>query len=272
MTENIRPAQAREMQNPSVCASRPTPAVSIVIPVYNEEKNLSPLLDRLLPVVHQIQGGAEVIFVDDGSSDHSLDILRDLAASASDIRALSLDRNCGQHAAVFAGFDFARGRTVVTMDADLQNHPEDIPKLLSKISEGFDVVAGWRTERKDGLFRRWASRQMNRFARHIVGAQFHDWGCMLRAYSRSVVDSMLQCKNGPLFIPALACRFSKRMAEIPVGHDPRRAGESKYTLGRLLKLQADLVAGSMTAPFRRRQAPVEIKEKINFDEDSVFWL
>src|SRR3989442_13389356 len=175
MTENFRPAQAQAMESPSAGTSRRAPAVSIVIPVYNEEKNLSPLLDRLLPVAHQIQGGAEVIFVDDGSSDRSLDILRDLAASASDIRAVSLDRNCGQHAAVFAGFDFVRGRTVVTMDADLQNHPEDIPRLLAKIDEGFDVVGGWRTDRKDSLVRRWASRQMNRFARHIVGAQFHDW-------------------------------------------------------------------------------------------------
>jgi undecaprenyl-phosphate 4-deoxy-4-formamido-L-arabinose transferase len=227
------------------------PEVSIVIPVFNEEANLAALWERLGPVVDSIRGGAEVILIDDGSVDRSLEILRDLASRDRRMRVLSFNRNYGQHAAVFAGFGVVRGRTVVTLDADLQNPPEEIPKLLAKIDEGFDVVGGWRQNRKDTGFRRWASRQTNRFMRKVLrGAELNDYGCMLRAYSREVVESMNQCEERSSFIPVLACQFARRIAEVPVAHSDRQAGESKYSLLNLLKLQWDLVTAFTSAPLR----------------------
>ena len=237
---------------PSLQAASPAPRVSIVIPVYNEEANLPLLYQRLAPVLDAIAGGVEVVLVDDGSADRSLEILRDLAAGDQRIKVLSFNRNYGQHAAVFAGFEAARGRqTVVTLDADLQNLPEDIPKLLAKAAEGFDVVGGVRQNRQDTWFRRWASRRTNALMRRILkGVEFSDYGCMLRAYSRPVVDSMRLCDERSPFIPALACQFARRIAEVPVGHADRAAGESKYSLWSLLKLQADLVTGFTSAPLK----------------------
>jgi undecaprenyl-phosphate 4-deoxy-4-formamido-L-arabinose transferase len=224
---------------------------SIVIPVYNEEANLAALYARLAPVMDGIAGGAEAIFVDDGSADRSLELLRGLAAADPRLRVISFNRNYGQHAAVMAGLEVTRGETVVTLDADLQNPPEDIPKLLAKAAEGFDVVGGWRADRKDTWFRRWASRQINRMMRRILaGVEFRDYGCMLRAYSRPVVESLRRCEERTPFIPALACQFARRIAEVPVGHAERAAGESKYSFWRLLKLQADLVTGFTSMPLR----------------------
>ncbi len=225
--------------------------MSIVIPVFNEELNLESLFARLAPVMDRIEGGAEVVFVDDGSADRSLELLRELARRDRRVRVVSFNRNYGQHAAVLAGFEATRGETVVTLDADLQNPPEDIPKLLAKVEEGFDVVGGYREERKDSFFRRWASRQINFFMRRILsGVDFRDYGCMLRAYTRPVVDSMRLCEERSAFIPALACQFARRIAEVPVGHAEREAGESKYSLWKLVKLQADLVTGFTSAPLR----------------------
>jgi undecaprenyl-phosphate 4-deoxy-4-formamido-L-arabinose transferase len=231
------------------------PRLSIVIPVWNEEANLPALYQRLAPVLDAIEGqrggGVEAIFVDDGSADRSLPILRDLAARDGRVKVISFNRNYGQHAAVMAGFEASRGKTVVTLDADLQNLPEDIPKLLAKAEEGFDVVGGWRAERKDTPFRRFASRQINRMMRRILkGVEFKDYGCMLRAYSRPVVDSMNLCQERSPFIPALAVQFARRIAEVPVGHADRAAGESKYSLWKLFKLQADLITGFTSGPLR----------------------
>jgi len=242
------------MTTPSTVVSRGSadaPRASIVVPVYNEEANLPPLYERLRPVMDGIAGGVEAIFVDDGSADRSLPILRELAAKDHRVKVLSFNRNYGQHAAVFAGLDAARGRTMVTLDADLQNPPEDIPKLLAKAEEGFDVVGGWRANRQDTAFRRLASRITNLYMRRVLkGVEFRDYGCMLRAYSRPVVDSMLLCDERATFIPALACQFARRIAEVPVGHAERTAGESKYSLWKLLKLQADLVTGFTSGPLR----------------------
>lgn len=229
----------------------PAPAVSIVVPVFNEEANLRPLYARLAPVMDGIAGGAEAIFVDDGSADRSLELLRELAAADPRVRVLSFNRNYGQHAAVMAGFEVTRGETVVTLDADLQNPPEDIPKLLAKSAEGFDLVGGWRAARKDTWFRRWASRQVNRLMRRVMaGVELRDYGCMLRAYSRPVVESLRRCEERTPFIPALACQFARRIAEVPVGHADRAAGDSKYSFWRLLRLQADLVTGFTSMPLR----------------------
>jgi undecaprenyl-phosphate 4-deoxy-4-formamido-L-arabinose transferase len=242
-----RPAEPRRPGAP--------PRLSIVIPVWNEEANLPALYQRLAPVMDAIEGqgssGVEAILVDDGSADRSLAILRDLAARDRRVKVISFNRNYGQHAAVMAGFEASRGKTVVTLDADLQNLPEDIPKLLAKAEEGFDVVGGWRAERKDTPFRRFASRQINRMMRRILkGVEFKDYGCMLRAYSRPVVDSMNLCQERSPFIPALAVQFARRIAEVPVGHADRAAGESKYSLWKLFKLQADLITGFTSGPLR----------------------
>jgi undecaprenyl-phosphate 4-deoxy-4-formamido-L-arabinose transferase len=238
---------------PAVAPAGPAapPRVSIVIPVYDEEPNLEPLYRRLAPVADAIAGGAEIIFVDDGSADRSLALLRALAAGDRRVRVLSFNRNYGQHAAVFAGLEVARGDAVVTLDADLQNPPEDIPRLLAKIDEGFDMVGGWRENRKDTLFRRVASRAINAVMRRVLsGVEFRDYGCMLRAYSRPVVDSLRRCEERSPFIPALACQFARRVAEVPVGHAERAGGESKYGLLALLRLQADLVTGFTSAPLK----------------------
>jgi undecaprenyl-phosphate 4-deoxy-4-formamido-L-arabinose transferase len=230
------------------------PRASIVIPVWNEEGNLPALYQRLAPVMDAIGGDAgdiETLLVDDGSSDRSLPILREIAAKDPRVKVISFNRNYGQHAAVMAGFDASRGRTVITLDADLQNPPEDIPKLLAKAEEGFDVVGGWRAERKDTFFRRFASRIINQVMRRVLkGVELKDYGCMLRAYSRPVVDSMLLCHERSPFIPALAVQFARRIAEVPVGHADRAAGESKYSLWKLLKLQADLITGFTSGPLR----------------------
>jgi len=227
------------------------PRVSIVIPVFNEEQNLPALYARLAPVMDGIAGGVEAILVDDGSADRSLEILREIAGRDRRVRVVAFNRNYGQHAAVFTGLEMSRGDVVVTLDADLQNQPEDIPNLLAKFDEGFDVVGGWREDRKDTPFRRFASRRVNAMMRRILkGVEFRDYGCMLRAYSRPVVDSMRECEERSTFIPALACQFARRVAEVPVGHADRVAGESKYSLWKLFKLQADLVTGFTAAPLR----------------------
>ncbi len=235
------------MAEPNVPGAR----LSIVIPVWNEEANLGPLYARLAPVMDAIGPGVETIFVDDGSADTSLEMLRGFAARDPRVRVVSFNRNYGQHAAVLAGLEFSTGQTVVTLDADLQNPPEDIPKLLAKAEEGFDVVGGWRANRQDTFFRKIASRQVNLLMRRVLkGVEFRDYGCMLRAYSRPVVDSMLLCEERTPFIPALACQFARRIAEVPVGHAERGAGESKYSLWSLIKLQMDLITGFTSAPLR----------------------
>ena len=164
----------------------------------------------------------EVMFVDDGSRRRSLDILREIAASAHGaVRVVELARNFGQHSAILAGFRQCRGEIVVTLDADLQNPPEEIPRLLAAIDDGNDVVGGWREERQDSAYRRFASRLQNRLTSMIVGVPMHDYGCMLRAYRRHIVDTVVDCDEKAAFVPALANSFAKRVAEIPVGHDER---------------------------------------------------
>jgi undecaprenyl-phosphate 4-deoxy-4-formamido-L-arabinose transferase len=228
-----------------------SPHLSVIIPVLNEEHTIAALYARLVPVMNQVIGGAEVIIIDDGSSDRSLEILRGVASNDPRVKVLSFNRNYGQRAAVYAGLEASRGRVVVTIDGDLQNPPEEIPKLVEKIHEGFDVVGGWRQRRRDSVFRRGASWQFNVFMRRIVtGVDFHDIGCMLRAYSRPVVDSMLQCKERNPYIPALACQFSRRIAEVPVDHAERTMGKSKYGLISLVALQLDLVASFTSAPLK----------------------
>jgi undecaprenyl-phosphate 4-deoxy-4-formamido-L-arabinose transferase len=225
--------------------------VSVVIPVYNEAGNLRALWSRLKPVLEGLDRAWEVVFVDDGSSDQSLAILREFAAQADgQVRVVELARNFGQHSAILAGFRQSRGAIVVTLDADLQNPPEEIPRLIEAIDAGNDVVGGWREERHDHPYRRIASRMHNRLTSAIVGVPMHDYGCMLRAYRRHIVDTVVECDEKAAFVPALANSFAKRVAEIPVRHAERAAGESKYNLLRLATLSLNLITGFSLAPIQ----------------------
>jgi len=225
--------------------------VSIVVPVYNEEANIPELVPRLFAVLDTLDRPSEVICVDDGSRDRSLDVLRGLLDRYPDrLRVVELSRNFGQHPAILAGFAIAGGDVIVTIDADLQNPPEEIPKLLALADQGFDVVGGVREVRRDSLFRRAASRIVNRVTTAITGIRMTDYGCMLRAYSREVIDLINRCEESSTFIPALAQTFSRRPAEISVRHAVRRAGASKYSLYRLLRLNFDLMTGFSVVPLQ----------------------
>jgi undecaprenyl-phosphate 4-deoxy-4-formamido-L-arabinose transferase len=227
----------------------PVPEISVVIPVYNEEENLRELGERLIRTLTAMGRPFEIIFVDDGSTDRSWQVLSDLNREHPlHIRALQFHRNFGQHQAIFAGFQAARGKIMVTLDADLQNPPEEIPRLVAKIEEGFDTVGGWRENRQDSILRRLPSQLVNYVMSRVTGVKLRDYGCMLRAYRREVVDSINQCQESSSFIPALANLFSHRVAEIPVGHAERERGQSKYSLIKLIRLNFDLMTGFSNLP------------------------
>jgi undecaprenyl-phosphate 4-deoxy-4-formamido-L-arabinose transferase len=226
-------------------------ALSLVIPVYNEEVNLDELIRRCMQVCTGLERPFEIVLVDDGSADTSPAIIADAAArQPGRLVGVLLNRNYGQHAAVMAGFAHSRGEVVVTLDADLQNPPEEIPKLLGPIAEGCDVVGSVRQNRRDTLFRRLSSRLVNYAVRRATGVNMHDYGCMLRAYRRSVVDAMLQCHERSTFIPVLANGFASRTAEVDVAHAGRGEDQSKYTLWKLLNLQFDLLTSMSAFPLR----------------------
>lgn len=228
----------------------PPVEVSVVIPVYNEAPNIPALVERLLPALDAVGRPCEVLFVDDGSQDASLALLR--AASARDARVtvLELSRNSGQHAAVLAGFAASRGAIVVTLDADLQNPPEDIGSLVAEIRAGHDYVGSIRRKRRDALWRHVASRAMNGLRERITRIHMSDQGCMFRAYHRSIVDAINSCQEVSTFIPALAYSFAQNPAEVVVGHEERAAGESKYSLYSLIRLNFDLMTGFSLKPLQ----------------------
>ena len=226
------------------------PEISVVIPVFNEVRTLADLHQRLARTLKDVGRPWEVIFVDDGSRDGSFDVMRALHAQDPAVRVVRFNRNYGQHAAVFAGMERARGDVVVTLDADLQNPPEEIPALLRRLEQGADVVGGARTNRHDPWFRRAASRAVNRATSAMVGVRMSDYGCMLRAYRRSVVDQIIACQEISRFIPALANTFAASAAEVPVEHAPRRDGRSRYGLLRLLRLNMDLMTGFSLLPIQ----------------------
>ena len=224
--------------------------ISVVIPVFNEAATLADLHQRLSRTLKDVGRAAEIIFVDDGSTDRSAEVLKALHAQDAAVRVVRFNRNYGQHAAVFAGMERARGDVVVTLDADLQNPPEEIPALLRRLDDGFDVVGGARVQRQDSWFRRTASRLVNRATSAIVGVRMTDYGCMLRAYRRSVVEQIVACQEISRFIPALANTFARAVAEVPVEHAARQAGRSKYGLLRLLRLNMDLMTGFSLLPIQ----------------------
>ncbi|MCP4455897.1 MAG: glycosyltransferase [Planctomycetes bacterium] len=227
------------------------PYCSIVIPVFNEMASLDELLDRVLTSCQGLGKPFEVVLVDDGSRDGSAQKIVEAAEHFDpNVVGVLLNRNYGQHAAVMAGFAESRGDVVVTLDADLQNPPEEIPRLVEAIESGADVVGTVRMDRQDTLFRRLASRIVNRAAQRATGVNMRDYGCMLRAYRRPIVKAMLQCQERSTFIPILANSFAARTAEIEVRHAERSKGDSKYSVLKLINLQFDLLTSMTTAPIR----------------------
>lgn len=224
--------------------------LSIVIPLLNEAHNVHALFERLYPVLEAMDTPFEVVAVDDGSTDPTLALLLQEQKERPGLRVVSFARNFGQHAAVMAGFAEARGDWVVTLDADLQNPPEEVPRVVTALREGHDLVHTWREERRDTAFRRRASRITNRVMRAWSGIELRDFGCMLRGYHRSVVEPMLRRPEIQTFIPALATLHARNPVEIPVRHAARARGASAYSLRRLLALQLDLLASFSVAPLR----------------------
>ena len=227
------------------------PDLSVVVPVYNEQEGLASLFARLYPALDALGLRYELIFVDDGSRDRSAALLREQFDKRPEVtRVVLLAGNFGQHPAILAGFAQCRGERVVTLDADLQNPPEEIGKLLAKMDEGADYVGGVRSQRQDSWLRRVPSRLMNRLRERITDIRMTDQGCMLRAYSREVIDAVNQCRETSTFIPALAYTFARRPAEVEVAHEERAAGTSKYSMFKLVTLNFDLMTGFSLAPLQ----------------------
>ena len=226
-------------------------SVSVVVPVFNERENLPELLRRTMAAGRALGRPWELILIDDGSRDGSDEMLAQYAREhAGEVKALLLYRNAGQHNAILCGFAHAQGDVLVTLDADLQNPPEEIGRLVEKIEEGFDVVGSVRQDRQDAAFRKIFSGMVNLMVRRSTGVILHDYGCMLRAYRRKVVEAMLNCRERSTFIPVLANLFAKRVTEIPVGHAERAAGTSKYSFLKLINLQFDLLTCMTAGPLR----------------------
>ena len=228
-----------------------TPEVSIVIPVYNEEDGLQALFDRLYPALDALKRSYEVIFINDGSRDRSAALLLDQQNKRADVtRVILFSGNFGQHSAILAGFAYSRGQRIITLDADLQNPPEDIANLLAKMDEGYDYVGSIRRQRSDSAWRHVASRAMNHLRERITRIKMTDQGCMMRAYDRRIIDAINQCSEMNTFIPALAFTFAQHPTEIIVGHEERAAGESKYSLYSLIRLNFDLMTGFSVVPLQ----------------------
>lgn len=232
-------------------AEQPINKVSVVIPVYNEQESLPELLRRTDAACAQLPMDYEILLVDDGSSDNSAAMLTTAAEEeGSHIVAVLLNRNYGQHSAIMAGFSHVSGDLIITLDADLQNPPEEIPRLVATAQEGYDVVGTVRQNRQDSWFRKKASRLINHLIQRTTGKAMGDYGCMLRAYRRHIIDAMLHCHERSTFIPILANTFARRAIEIPVLHAEREFGDSKYSLMRLINLMYDLVTCLTTTPLR----------------------
>ncbi|MEW6359084.1 MAG: glycosyltransferase family 2 protein [Planctomycetota bacterium] len=232
--------------------------VSVVVPVYNEEDNVLPLYSGVKEVMDaKLKGRYELIFVDDGSSDGTFDKLRQIHASDERVVVIRFRRNFGQSAAMSAGFDYAHGKVVVPMDGDCQNDPSDIPRLLAKLEEGYDIVGGWRKERKDKLLsRRFPSAAANWLIGRVGGIRLHDYGCTMKAYRADVIKAVNLYGEMHRFIPLLAMWAGAKITEMPVKHHPRQAGRTKYGLSRTVRVVLDLVTVSFLLRFMTR--PLQI--------------
>lgn len=228
-----------------------TPQLSVVIPVYNEEPGLAELFARLYPALDKLGISYEIVFINDGSSDRSAALLRTQFQARPDVtRVVLFSGNFGQHMAIMAGFEKCRGERIVTLDADLQNPPEEIGSLMAAMDEGFDYIGTIRKARQDSWWRRSASKAMNGLRERITNIKMTDQGCMLRAYSRDIISAINLTRDTSTYIPALAYSFAQRPTEIEVAHEERFAGESKYSLYSLIQLNFDLMTGFSTKPLQ----------------------
>ncbi len=228
-----------------------SPVVSVVIPVYNEEANLPTLFARLYPVLDKLGKTYEVLFTNDGSVDRSIVLLKAQYAARPDVtKIIDFNANYGQHMAIMAAFERVRGDIIVTLDADLQNPPEEIPKLIALMDAGHDYVGGFRLNRQDSFFRTYASKVINGVRRATTSIEMTDQGCMLRAYSRAVIEAIVRSGAINTFIPALAYSFAGNPTEVGVQHEERHAGVSNYTFYKLVRLNFDLITGFSLAPLQ----------------------
>jgi glycosyltransferase involved in cell wall biosynthesis len=231
--------------------------VSIVVPLFNEEESIDLLNTRILNVLDGLELTSEIIYVDDGSKDGTPAILQKLSEADARVKVIRLRRNFGQTAAFSAGFDFSYGDIVITLDGDLQNDPADIPVLLEKMAEGYDIVSGWRKNRQDYvLTRKIPSRIANKLISKVTGVELHDYGCSLKAYRREVIKNINLYGEMHRFIPALASWMGIEVAEIPVNHSARKYGKSKYGLGRTVKVILDLLTVKFLLDYATR--PIQI--------------
>jgi undecaprenyl-phosphate 4-deoxy-4-formamido-L-arabinose transferase len=226
------------------------PYISVLIPVLNEQESLDELQTRLHRTLEGIGKSYEIIYINDGSTDLTETMLEDFHSRYDAVKVIEFNRNYGQHMALFAGFEAAKGEIVITIDADLQNPPEEIPKLVAKMEEGYEVVGSYRKDRKDSFLRTLPSYVVNKITSRLVGVKLKDYGCMLRAYRRNIIDYMNMCPESSSFIPALANTFAKRIVEIPVGHEERKKGTSKYSPFKLLRLNFDLMTSFSLLPIQ----------------------
>ncbi|OPY81005.1 MAG: Undecaprenyl-phosphate 4-deoxy-4-formamido-L-arabinose transferase [Syntrophorhabdus sp. PtaU1.Bin153] len=226
------------------------PYISVLIPLLNEQESLTELQQRLHATLEQTGKPYEIIYINDGSTDNTQQILEDFHARFPTVKVIEFNRNYGQHMALFAGFQNCQGEIVITIDGDLQNPPEEIPKLVRKMEEGYEVVGTYRKNRRDSFFRKIASLIVNKITSRLVGVRLRDYGCMLRAYRRSIIDNINMCTESSSFIPALANTFARKIVEIEVAHEERRRGTSKYSLFRLLRLNFDLMTSFSLLPIQ----------------------
>jgi undecaprenyl-phosphate 4-deoxy-4-formamido-L-arabinose transferase len=231
--------------------SASAPRLSIVIPVYNEEAVLPTLFERLYASLDALKLSYEIVFVNDGSKDRSVALLREqFARRPRETRVVLFHANFGQHSAIMAGFSYARGEFVITLDADLQNPPEEIGKLVDKLAEGYDYVGTIRKQRQDVLWRRVFSRAINELRERITPVRITDQGCMMRGYARSVINALNHTREINTFIPALAALYAMRPVEVPIAHEERHAGQSKYSMYSLIRLNFDLITGFSVVPLQ----------------------
>jgi undecaprenyl-phosphate 4-deoxy-4-formamido-L-arabinose transferase len=227
------------------------PELSIVIPVYNEELNLPTLFARLYPSLDALKRSYEILFTNDGSADRSFELLKAQYEARPDVtRVINFNANYGQHMAIMAAFERVRGDIIVTLDADLQNPPEEISKLLTQMDAGHDYVGGFRLNRQDSFFRTYASKLVNLVRKQTTNIEMTDQGCMLRAYSRQIIDAIVRSGAINTFIPALAYSFSGNPTEVGVQHEERHAGVSNYSFYKLIRLNFDLITGFSLAPLQ----------------------
>ena len=227
--------------------------LSTIVPVYNEESNLPELVAALMPVLNGLNLPFEIIFINDGSTDDSAAVLDKLAADSPEIKVIHFRRNHGQTAAMMAGLDFSVGDVIVPIDADLQNDPQDIPRLLERLNEGFDLVSGWRKDRKDSkIFRNLPSWFANRLISKISGVKLHDYGCTLKAYRRSIIEDVRLYGEMHRFLPIYASWAGARTTEIVVNHNARTRGESKYGLERVFKVPLDLIVVKFLSEYSQK--------------------